>query len=129
MPLESMFDHLKTMEVIFSVMFGVIMILSLMFAMYYKSNKQFVSTQKGYRMLKSLLIAAALVFIVSISNSFGQGKELSVETLVSILKSLGIYADNRVPIGGQYYLLKNVSIDKGRGPDDFVIRFTAKPVD
>lgn len=39
MPLETMFDHLKTMEVIFSVMFGVIMVLSLMFAMYYKSNK------------------------------------------------------------------------------------------
>jgi len=39
MPLESMFDHLKTMEIIFSVMFGVIMILSLMFAMYYKHNK------------------------------------------------------------------------------------------
>jgi len=39
MPLDSVFDYLKTMEVIFSVMFGVIMVFSLMFAMYYKHNK------------------------------------------------------------------------------------------
>jgi hypothetical protein len=79
-------------------------------------------------MVKKTLIAAAFV-VAATTNTFSQGKELNVETLVSILKSLGIYADNKVPIGGQYYLLKNVSIDKGKHEHEFVIKFTAKPVD
>jgi hypothetical protein len=79
-------------------------------------------------MLKKTLIAAAIL-VAATTTTFSQGKELTIDTLVSILKSLGIYADNRVPIGGQYYLLKNVSIEKGKHNDDFVIKFTAKPVD
>jgi hypothetical protein len=75
------------------------------------------------------LILVATILIASTAMTVGQDKSLKIETLVSILKSLGIYADNKVPIGGQYYMLKNVSIEKGKNADDFVIKFTAKPID
>lgn len=84
-------------------------------------------------MFKKITLAimnVVLALIIGASTvTFSQGRELSVNTLVSILKSLGIYADNKVPIGGQYYLLKNVSIEKGSHRDEFVIKFTAKPID
>jgi hypothetical protein len=79
-------------------------------------------------MFKKTLMAA--IFIIAATNeTFSQRRELTVETLVSVLKSLGIYSENKVPIAGQTYILKNVSIEKGSHRDEFVIKFTAKPID
>jgi hypothetical protein len=80
-------------------------------------------------MFKKIIMAA--VFLAATTTAiFGQkSRDLTVETLISTLKSLGIYADNKVTISGQAYLLKNVSVEKGKSNDEFVIKFTAKPMD
>jgi hypothetical protein len=76
-------------------------------------------------MFKQVILAGSLLaLLVSFSQA---GEELSIESLSTSLKAVGLYKDNKVMIGKNYYIIKSVSAEKGGKENEFVVKFVAKP--